>query len=165
MISFCGCEFPNDVISIDGIVDRSDFLSGEWDQEPDLVTWGDPETGYTCEIRRMPRGHLNGYVHLPANHPWNHLESEWMVDATVHGGVTYLHNSMVGFDTTHSGDYSALRRSEQRWAGSSNIKNYRNLLYVQAHTRSLAYQARAAYVDWREETITNKVDSIKGIDP
>ena len=55
---------------------------------------------------------INGYVQLPADHPWRKLDTGIQIDfdIDVHGGVTYGvdGNGWIGFDTAHynSGDWS-----------------------------------------------------------
>lgn len=62
--------------------------------------------GYECETR-MGRFSINGYVTLPEEHPWlqdGDLIMNPSVDVDVHGGITYHHGRMIGFDTAHFGD-------------------------------------------------------------
>lgn len=85
--------------------------------------WTDETTGYRCVVMTGPVGALNGYVEVPAEHPWNdhtgylcghpgcyeHTPSALL---HVHGGVTYegkmsesgLSGYLFGFDCAHSGD-------------------------------------------------------------
>lgn len=53
------------------MMDKTDWLRGEWDEEPDALDWTDTDTGYQCAIRRGPGGHLCGYVGIPSGHPWH----------------------------------------------------------------------------------------------
>lgn len=49
-------------------------------------------------------GAINGYVHVPDDHPWFGLDYD-SVDVEVHGGLTFGGASgWFGFDTLHSGD-------------------------------------------------------------
>lgn len=53
-------------------------------------------------------GAVNGYVKLPAGHPWRDMDLQMgEVDVPVHGGITYGpdESGWIGFDTLHSGDY------------------------------------------------------------
>ncbi|MBB5431369.1 hypothetical protein [Nocardiopsis composta] len=84
--------------------------SAPWEHEPDEQTWTDPATGYTCRILRHPAmGHLCGYLHLPAGHPWADADPEDLADVEVHGGITYTTDGddggrVVGFDCCHHAD-------------------------------------------------------------
>jgi len=50
-------------------VDKSSWGQGEWLNEPDKITWTDPETGYSCIVLRGPVGSFCGYVGVPIYHP------------------------------------------------------------------------------------------------
>lgn len=52
-------------------------------------------------------GAINGYVRLPAGHPWRDLDLQMEDHVDVHGGVTYgpTSDGWIGFDTLHSGDW------------------------------------------------------------
>lgn len=41
------------------------MTSKPWLNEPDYKTWFDARTGLRCLVRRMPTGHLCGYVRVP----------------------------------------------------------------------------------------------------
>lgn len=49
---------------------------------------------------------LNGYIRLPDDHPWlDYPDSlECHPGITVHGGITYQQDQVIGFDTAHAGD-------------------------------------------------------------
>jgi hypothetical protein len=49
--------------------DKSDWLRGPWDDEPDKKQWQDADTGLPCLIVRGPLGVLCGYVGVDADHP------------------------------------------------------------------------------------------------
>lgn len=52
-------------------VDRSNWLPGEWDNEPDKIQFIDEATGLPCLIVRQPNsGHLCGYVGVSKSHPF-----------------------------------------------------------------------------------------------
>ncbi len=55
-------------LELRGIVDKTSWPRGEWDNEPDKVYWYD-ETKLPCLILRSPVGALNGYVGVPIYHP------------------------------------------------------------------------------------------------
>ena len=86
-----------DVLRIATWVARDDWADGPWNEEPDLVEWIDPTTGYPCLIiREDSLGQLNGYVALPLRHPLygvGYDDLDEGVDEehalSVHGGVTY----------------------------------------------------------------------------
>ena len=56
---------------IQTFIDRSDWLPGPWDDEPDRVEWRDEATGLPCLLRRGSPfiGVWCGYVALPPDHP------------------------------------------------------------------------------------------------
>ncbi|MBJ6121949.1 hypothetical protein [Sphingomonas mollis] len=64
---------------------------GPWQREADKVAWTDPSTGYACIIRRMPGGHLGGFVAVPAGHPLAGWTAEAVPPQQVraHGGLDY----------------------------------------------------------------------------
>lgn len=88
--------------------DRSDWLPGEWDGEPDKVQWIDPATGLDCLMHRGPSGHWCGYVGVAAGHPFHgkgydeaigecteECTADWHIGHSpnyaveVHGGLTF----------------------------------------------------------------------------
>jgi hypothetical protein len=133
--------------------DRSNWNTGEWDNEPDRVEWR--FLGFPCLARRGGSGNWCGYVAVSANHPW-YEKSYDDVEANAHGGLTYsdfctedediiCHVPLpgepdkvwwVGFDTAHSGDLSPNR---ERYI--HNQETYKNLDYVQNEIKQLARQA------------------------
>lgn len=65
---------------------------------------------HSCGVHRglnwaIGQGHLglNGYVQIPEDHPWHEL-MEVDLEVTVHGGLTFVHDGWIGFDTAHYGD-------------------------------------------------------------
>jgi hypothetical protein len=50
--------------------DKSGWIRGEWDDEPDKMQWPDAATGLPCLIVRGPSGALCGYVGVSDSHPW-----------------------------------------------------------------------------------------------
>jgi hypothetical protein len=90
---------------------------GEWVNEPDLVTF--EYKGIECMVLRVAMeepyakdfhmfgGFLNGYVAIPANHPyWTKIYEDMDIDC--HGGLTFGECSdrhWIGFDCAHSHDY------------------------------------------------------------
>jgi len=74
------------------IVDRDDWDSGPWDNEPDKVQWQDPETGMPClAVRNRFTGNWCGYVGVAPSHPWFGLDydDQKIVEVSVHGGLTF----------------------------------------------------------------------------
>jgi len=65
---------------------------GPWRMEAEKIAWTDAATGLQCIIRRDKRkGHLCGYVAVPASHPmygWREIAMAG-VGITVHGGLDY----------------------------------------------------------------------------
>lgn len=85
-------------------IDKSKWLRGEWDTEPDKMQWSDEATGLPCLIVRGPLGALCGYVGVPKSHPFYGvdygdcslgIEGERYCShspqhfAEVHGGLTF----------------------------------------------------------------------------
>ena len=71
-----------------GIVDKSEWPRGEWDQEPDKIQWQDEATGLPCLIVRGPVGALCGYVGVPSGHPLHGKDYD-NVSLEAHGGITF----------------------------------------------------------------------------
>ena len=127
-------------------IDRTNWPSGEWDNEPDRLEWrvGD----FHCLILRVEwSGHLNGYVGVPEGHCWwgqgyDALNEEAV---RVHCGLTFareegpaddLHRKQftVGFDCAHCDDFYP---TSYRHTGTV----YRNIAYVAANVRQLLWAA------------------------
>lgn len=86
-------------------VDKSTWLRGEWDDEPDKKQFTDEETGLPCLIVRGPHGGLCGYVGVAEGHKFHgvdygqcpqkcksgHVYCEHSPGAVldVHGGITF----------------------------------------------------------------------------
>lgn len=92
---------------------------------PQVARW--QHEGIECAIHYVPPLDCrNGYCFIPSGHAleqsedWgNHFGSEALLD--VHGGVTYGPNKVdgghvVGFDTSHVGDYSPAFPHGRRWS-------------------------------------------------
>jgi len=128
-------------------------IHGEWDSEPDELAF--EHLGYPCLIVRNTRmfeklgfrkGHLCGYLGVPAGHPW-HGENYDDVDVSIHGGLTYDGdhaptkepdgNWWVGFDCAHLGDIVPGMKD----FGEST---YKNMEFVTKELHSLAAQADKA---------------------
>lgn len=61
--------------------------------------------GIECYVTMGPVS-INGYIRLPDDHPWlDYPDSlECHPGITIHGGVTYQQDQVIGFDTAHAGD-------------------------------------------------------------
>lgn len=86
-------------------VDKSDWGSGRWTDEPDKAVWVDEATNLDCMIVRGPSGALCGYVGIPESHRFygrDYMECEHGADCDdryshdssahaidVHGGLTF----------------------------------------------------------------------------
>ena len=88
------------------IIDRSGWIVGPWDNEPDKIQWRDTATGLPCLVVRNHLGAWCGYVGIEDSaHPWFGLEyMDCMLDPAcnekycthgldekinIHGGLTY----------------------------------------------------------------------------
>jgi hypothetical protein len=71
------------------VVDKSDYLPGPWNDEPDKVQWQDEATGLPCLIVRGPFGALCGYVGVSRGHPLHCVDNEGVASLKVHGGITF----------------------------------------------------------------------------
>ena len=140
--------------------DRSGWLSGEWDNEPDKIQWQDPTTKLPCLMVRNPAGGWCGYVGVPRNHPAYEKDYD-DVAAEVHGDLTYANKCVegprdksichipgegesddvwwLGFDCMHSGDIYPAMIIE------SSLRSYRNQEYVTQQVTSLAAQLAKQY--------------------
>lgn len=152
-------------------VDKSKWMRGIWDNEPDKVQYPDKSTGLPCLIVRGPHGGWCGYVGVPEGHPW--FQKDYNdVDAQVHGGLTYAHFCAegmneaysichipgpgepdrvwwLGFDCAHYGDimpaYEGIYSEySSRYKDLVPYKKYRDIGYVKKEVRSLAKQAAKA---------------------
>ena len=72
-------------------IDKSDWGSGVWQDEPDEMQWEDTETGFPCLIHRTEMGHLCGYVGVAKVHPLFEVKYGDAPNALhdVHGGLTF----------------------------------------------------------------------------
>jgi hypothetical protein len=72
------------------VIDKTDWLRGPWDNEPDKIQWQDEETGLPCLVVRGPSGSLCGYVGVAPGHTWHGAAYDGC-DVDVHGGLTFAH--------------------------------------------------------------------------
>jgi hypothetical protein len=139
------------------LIDKSDWLPGEWMQEPDRVDWIDRETGYDCRIVREPSwGAFNGYVGVRPGHPLFLETADEIVARGIHAHRNVNHAARedadegpiwwFGFDCNHSCDLAPADYSRQRASFRKLIDqtaNYKDLAYVWANCSILALQLRA----------------------
>lgn len=148
-------------------IDRADWPSGPWDNEPDREEWR--AHGFPCLIVRNNVGGLCGYVGLPPGHP-HHGVTCGDVPAEVHGGLTFsdkCHGPIchvpqagesdevwwLGFDCVHLGDaYPSARTGRMNpflalgaiWERDPGSETYKTIEYVRAETEKLAAQMAEA---------------------
>jgi hypothetical protein len=156
-------------------VDRSRWARGPWDDEPDRVEFV-TEAGFPAIIRRVPSGHLCGYVAVPPGHPahgktygrtWETDEKgetdfdrpvpNVVEDLVVHGGITYAEPCDHDVGVCHvpapgeSDDvwwlgFDAAHGGDVSPAYSSGYGSYRTVAYMRDECESLAKQLAALVV-------------------
>ncbi len=135
-------------------VDKSQFPSGPWNNEPDKVQWPDKTTGLPCLAVRNHAGAWCGYVGVDPSHPCFGVDYNSIPqDLNCHGGLTFSDQCSgeehgichvveneedrvwwLGFDCNHSFDLApAYARDRARG-------QYRDLAYVQEQCAQLALQ-------------------------
>jgi hypothetical protein len=146
------------------LYDKSSWPRGEWDSEPDRISWVDESSSYHCIMRRVKSsGHWCGYVAIPEGHPTYKQHYDYP-NVVVHGGLTYadeckgdylsgvchLENSdeppiwWFGFDCHHADDLSPVGGSLGliRKTLFGKERTYRNVEYVKNEVISLAKQLK-----------------------
>lgn len=142
-----------EIIHQETYVDKSKWLRGEWDHEPDKIHFLDKETKMDCLVVRGPSGALCGYVAVTKDHPAFNADYN-RVQVDCHGGLTYSgfcqedgkichvpregqpdHVFWHGFDCNHSGDLAPSYHNPIFGWGT-----YKNLPYVIHECQSLAHQ-------------------------
>lgn len=140
-------------------IDKSNWIRGEWDSEPDKAYWLDADTKLPCLIVRGPLGALCGYVGVGEKHPKYEKDYPELYDVEVHGGLTYSHKCQgkichnepndhiwwFGFDCAHFMDFCP-RYSDKDLNVLYGTKlnqinsrvSYKNLNYVILETKTLA---------------------------
>ncbi|WP_160051208.1 hypothetical protein [Nocardiopsis sp. FR26] len=128
---------------------------GPWQDEPDRDRWTDEDTGLSCLAIRFPRtGHWNGYVQVPAGHPWHRVDFWDLPKVDVHWGVNYadwgidsvkdapdLNQSWwVGFSCDHLGDLTPQEITTDEYGLREGV--YRDLRFVRAEITRLAEQIK-----------------------
>jgi len=147
-------------------IDKSEWLRGPWDDEPDKIQWPDEMTGLPCLIVRNRMGVLCGYVGIAEDHPMfgkDYDDVDSRVD--VHGGLSFSGMCQpgaedhgichvpgdgepdqvwwFGFDCAHYQDLipsDAARSFERNVRIYGYNRTYRNVAYVMAECASLAKQ-------------------------
>ena len=135
-----------------GVIDKSKWLRGVWDAEPDRVEW--TYRGMPCLIVRVQtHGGLCGYVAVPPGHP-AHGKGYDDVAVDIHGGLTYARGCgghvchvpaegesddvwWLGFDCAHCDDLCPAMPT------GIDDQVYRDVAYVRAEVESLADQLAA----------------------
>ena len=145
-------------------VDRTGWLSGPWDNEPDR--WEGEHEGFPLlAVRNRYFGHWCGYVAVPPGHPWHGVtfdlstaDHEGEAEPSVHGGVTYTDSCAgdvchvpkpgepdsvwwIGFDCHHFLDLAPRDEITSSFYGMDPRAQYKRLEYVQNECRALARQA------------------------
>ena len=152
-----------ETIEYRNVVDKSEWLRGPWDDEPDKKQWKDETTGLPCLIVRGPSGALCGYVGVTEGHPFfqrNYSD----LDLEAHGGLTFASSCMherpgigkerlvchipedeesdnvwwLGFDCAHYMDLCPAHGAD-RWS-SGGMEKYRDFAYVTQQVTNLARQ-------------------------
>ena len=90
------------------LVDKSNWQTGPWQQEPDKKQWLDEETGLPCLMRRGPSGALCGYVGIAKDHPYYGKEG-YEIDVEVHGGVDLAVDESDDLDRVSVADHFVSR--------------------------------------------------------
>lgn len=130
-----------------------------WLDEPDLVAWREPSTGYQCLILRGPLGSLCGYVRVPRGHALHGkgYNQRRVRNVDVHGGLTFSgclggrkmkRGHWFGFDCAHAFDVvpgmpSLQFMFEEAFAAFNSGNVYRTVAYVRAECTTLAWQLEA----------------------
>jgi hypothetical protein len=146
-----------------GVVDKSGWPRGPWDDEPDKVQWPDEATGLPCMVKRGPAGSFCGYVGVPSTHPL-HGRPYDDVPVMVHGDLTFSDGCeevapekqddaichvpepgepddvwWFGFDCAHWCDIMPSMHPEWSYDGMRG-KTYRDLEFATEECRALATQ-------------------------
>lgn len=139
-------------------IDKTRFVRGQWDNEPDRAEWK-TAAGLPALIIRNRMGALCGYVAVLPGHPAHGKGySEIDGDIDVHGGLTYAEGCSgnichvpapgepddvwwLGFDCGHAFDYTPALDTQKLGPGDyRRDETYRDIAYVKAECESLARQ-------------------------
>lgn len=107
----------------------------------------------TCIIKRNRLGALCGYVKLEE---WNkfYKGGQWYdqdVEVSVHGGITYWKDGIIGFDCSHTGDL------RPKMDPIPSHGTYRDMEYVKGECRRLADQIMELNI---EEIRIRKIENL-----
>jgi hypothetical protein len=136
-------------------------------EDPEFFLARGEHRGFRWVVSHNGRGFRQGYVRIPAGHPWFGVEPN-DIDARVHGALNWAWESpagnwWVGFDAEHAFDlidpelpcppevraaYEIIGRSTVARMGAR--VGVRNQAYMEAECRSLCEQAEAASRTARE---------------
>lgn len=145
------------------LIDKSEWLNGIWQDEPDLIYYIHEKTNYPCVASRNSIGTWCGFVGVPEMHSlfMQHYETEPFKYIDVHGQVSFSgflkDESLlfappkrwwwIGFDTHHEGDFCPYidrvpTKPRRRLKGktSETAPIYRDMRYVEDQLNSLATQ-------------------------
>jgi hypothetical protein len=150
-------------------IDRSKWLKGAWDGEPDKKQWQDTDTELPCLAVRHPRsGHWCGYVGVPNGHPAYGKDYD-DVDVEVWWGLTFADKCQevenecagichkapageddvwwLGFDCAHYNDHSpedVVRSRDSEYPFTiSDTSSYKALRFVEEQCKRLAKQLKS----------------------
>ena len=144
--------------------DRTKWGVGEWQNEPDRISWIDEDTGYNCLMMRNGRGAWCGYVAIEKAHPLykKHYDELNDMHVLVHGGLTYSEECdgdvekgichptkdkdnawWFGFDCSHAWDVSPAETRNRYFYGSLE-PYYKSVSYVEREVQMLATQLKEA---------------------
>jgi hypothetical protein len=119
--------------------------------------------GLKCLVKSVYNFNWNGYVSFPKDHPdCNKSTDELDEIYEVHGGVTFSHNNMIGFDTMHIlTDFCPFFYLQRQCLFPEIFPEtvYRSFDYVKTETMRLADQV----ID-RANSTTNESDSMPDIE-
>ena len=127
-------------------IDKTNWETGEWNDEHDWYDYVDNDTGAQCHIKRNGTGALCGYIQIPAGSPLHGMDYDELNlqhGIEVHGGLTYsgaipsLEGFWIGFDCSH---YNDLVPGLLGMYPNEVGQTYKNVDYVRAELTHLAEQ-------------------------
>lgn len=144
------------------VFDKSEWGSGPWQDEPDLIVWHsmiEPER-YLCQIMRNSCGSLCGYVTIPTGHPAHGLDLGAAHGLSAHRGVDFNGPAVesggwtFGFHTGYAFDIQPLMDHRLRRQGLRPVREepgcdlsefgmgeeYRTVAYVRSEVEALSAQ-------------------------
>lgn len=123
------------------------LVPGPWSDEPDKISWIDPDTGKPCMIERGKVGQWCGFAAVELNHPLFGVQP-WDTDLVAHGGVSLAHRCetgnawWLGFECDHAWDLTPNDMRLHKILGGVRSPNetYRDARYVINEVLMLARQ-------------------------